>query len=205
MQFEISNVEEIYKILKNPPMSQEELEHFEYVKELNENSYLNGESSMALRKGVSIDLGEVPLPSPPLKKMDFSLIRNHIDNYAALIKIETSENSPIRELSQVMGSRFGKNWISNDRDGGGYFISPQKDAILSIFYEDSNYHLCAGCRGATPLKLKNLEEFQSNMSSLEKVVTAFTNSCLVVHRKNSSRKEKKINDKHSDIKIYFSG
>jgi len=205
MRFEISNVEEIYNILKNPPLSQEELEHFEYVKEVNEHNYLNGEPAMALRKGVSIDLGEVPLPNPPLKKAEFSMIRNHIENYAALIKLETSEDSPIKELSQVMGSRFGKNWISNDRDGGGYFISPKKDAVLSIFYEDSNYNICAGCRGATPLKLGNFEDFQSNVTNLEKVVTIFTNSCLAIHRKSLRGKEQKLKDKHEDIKVYFSG
>jgi|TARA_Y100000310_G_scaffold300597_1_gene336405 hypothetical protein len=205
MKFEISNVEEIYHILKNPPLSSEELEHFEYVRELNEHNQFNGEPSMALRKGVSIDLGEIPLPSPPLKKAEFSIIRNHIDNYAVLIKIGTSEDSPIKELSQVMGSRFGKNWVSNDRNGGGYFISPEKEAIVSIFYEDSNYNICAGCRGATPLKLGSLEDFQSNVNNLEKVMTSFTNSCLSTYKKNLKSRERKTLEKYPDVSVYFSG
>ena len=206
MNFEISNVREIYKILKNPPISPEDLDYTEYLKELNEDYRTNGEPAMTIRKGISMDLGEIPLPNPPLKKVEFSLIRNHLENYAAIVKIETAEDSPIKEVSQVIGRRFGKNWVSNDRNGGGFFLSLENEAILSIFYEDSNYNICAGCHGATPLKLESFEEFQTNMNSLEKVVTVFTNSCLELYRgKLKKSDERNLDDNYPDIKVYFSG
>ena len=117
------------------------------------------------------------IPAPltwPLKEIGIAFLREE-DFYSGTVQIVPSRGTDFSGLSDRI-HRGAPNgiWKPTSSYGTGYIVE-KGEPIFSIIKNDS-YWICMGHAGACPRKFNSVEEFNNDMSQLEKVVNLFMKS-----------------------------